>query len=54
MLYWESIKKQIRITGKAYKIDDSLSDKYYYSRPREVELVLGSQINPQKYQTTLF
>tara|TARA_B100001121_G_C18659935_1_gene608333 strand:- start:977 stop:1549 length:573 start_codon:yes stop_codon:yes gene_type:complete len=32
--YWESIKKQIRITGKAYKIDDSLSDKYYYSRPR--------------------
>ena len=36
--YWESIKKQIRITGKGVIIDKKLSDEYFDSRKR------GSQI----------
>ncbi len=36
--YWESINKQIRITGKGKIIDKATSDKYFASRQR------GSQI----------
>ena len=32
--YWESIKKQIRISGRGFVVDDEISDRYYNSRPR--------------------
>ena len=36
--YWKSLKKQIRIEGKVFKISKSEADEYYNSRP------LGSRI----------
>ena len=32
--YWESINKQIRIKGEGKQIDKTLSDQYFFSRPR--------------------
>ena len=36
--FWEKLEKQVRITGKAMKIPESESDKYFSSRPRESQL----------------
>ena len=45
--YWESIKKQIRISGRGFVVDDEISDRYYNSRPR------GSRIGVWGFQTIL-
>lgn len=36
--FWEKLEKQVRITGKAIKISESESDKYFSSRPRNSQL----------------
>tara|TARA_B100000131_G_C17997479_1_gene565124 strand:+ start:411 stop:980 length:570 start_codon:yes stop_codon:yes gene_type:complete len=36
--YWESLKKQIRISGKGIIINDEESNKYFSSRPRPSQL----------------
>ena len=36
--YWESINRQIRVTGKGKVVDTQMADEYFSSRPR------GSQI----------
>ena len=36
--YWESLKKQIRISGKGSVINDKDSDLYFSSRPRKSQL----------------
>ena len=36
--YWESLKKQIRISGRGFIIDDKESDLYFSSRPRKSQL----------------
>ena len=36
--YWESINRQIRVTGKGKIVDTQMADEYFSSRPR------GSQI----------
>ena len=36
--FWEKLEKQVRITGKAIKISESESDKYFSSRPRDSQL----------------
>ena len=36
--YWESLKKQIRISGKGILISDKESDTYFLSRPRKSQL----------------
>ena len=36
--FWEKLEKQVRITGRAMKISESESDKYFSSRPRESQL----------------
>ena len=36
--YWESLKKQIRISGKGSIINDKESDQYFSSRPRKSQL----------------
>ena len=36
--FWEKLEKQVRITGKAIKISESDSDKYFSSRPRDSQL----------------
>ena len=36
--YWESLKKQIRISGKGFIINKEESDKYFMSRPRKSQL----------------
>ena len=32
--YWKSLHKQIRIEGKAFKVNDKEADEYFSSRPR--------------------
>ena len=36
--YWESLKKQIRISGRGFIINENESDSYFSSRPRESQL----------------
>ena len=36
--YWESLKKQIRISGKGILISDKESNMYFRSRPRKSQL----------------
>ncbi|MEE2695085.1 MAG: pyridoxamine 5'-phosphate oxidase [Pseudomonadota bacterium] len=43
--YWESIKKQIRVEGKASVIDKESSDHYFSSRPRGSQI--GSWVSKQ-------
>ncbi len=33
LFFWRELERQVRIEGRAYKVDDSLSDEYFYSRP---------------------
>ena len=30
--HWKSLRRQVRISGKAIKVDDKEADKYYNSR----------------------
>ena len=48
--YWESIKKQIRIKGEGIQIDDRLSDKYFFSRPRGSRI--GAWVSNQSSEIT--
>ena len=36
--YWESLKKQIRVSGRGLIINDRESDLYFSSRPRKSQL----------------
>ena len=36
--FWEKLEKQVRITGRAMKISELDSDKYFNSRPRDSQL----------------
>tara|TARA_B100001758_G_C18324640_1_gene565180 strand:+ start:378 stop:1013 length:636 start_codon:yes stop_codon:yes gene_type:complete len=36
--YWPELERQVRITGEAHRIDDSSSDDYFSSRPRESQM----------------
>ena len=38
-IYWERLERQVRIEGKAVRAPDSLSEKYFASRP------VGSQVS---------
>ncbi len=33
LFFWRELERQVRIEGHARKVDDSLSDEYFYSRP---------------------
>jgi len=51
LFFWPGMDRQIRIEGKSHRVDPSVSDKYFASRP------LGSQISaaasPQSQRITL-
>lgn len=36
--YWKELQRQVRITGNINKVDESHSDEYFKSRPRESQL----------------
>jgi len=36
--YWKELERQVRITGTVHKVDESHSDEYFKSRPRESQL----------------
>ena len=36
--FWDSLERQIRIDGKVSKVDSSISDAYFASRPRQSQL----------------
>lgn len=36
--FWGELERQVRVEGVAEKVDDSLSDAYFKSRPRESQL----------------
>jgi pyridoxamine 5'-phosphate oxidase len=38
VFFWESLERQVRITGKAEKIPDQVSDEYFRSRPADSRL----------------
>jgi pyridoxamine 5'-phosphate oxidase len=38
LFFWNQLERQIRIEGRAVKIDSKLSDDYFQSRPRESQL----------------
>lgn len=38
LFYWPETQRQVRIVGNAEKIDEKLSDQYFYSRPYESQL----------------
>lgn len=37
-LYWKTMERQVRIKGNVEKVDESISDKYFESRPRESKI----------------
>jgi pyridoxamine 5'-phosphate oxidase len=45
--YWHNSKKQIRVQGRASKMDRAASEKYFHSRDRESQLV--SYISSQSF-----
>ncbi len=38
LFFWESLERQVRITGKAGKIPDKVSDEYFHCRPADSRL----------------
>ena len=36
--FWEKLEKQVRITGKAIKVPEDISDSYFSTRPRSSQL----------------
>lgn len=45
LFFWDTLERQIRIEGVVKKLDSSLSDDYFYSRPLLSQI--GSMISPQ-------
>jgi len=45
VFHWHGLERQIRIEGQAERVEPSLSDKYYNSRPRKSRL--GAWASPQ-------
>jgi len=45
VFFWKELERQVRITGLIEKIDDSDSDEYFRSRPKESQL--GALASPQ-------
>lgn len=45
LFFWQSLERQIRITGKIEKLPENVSDEYFASRP--VESRLGAWASPQ-------
>jgi pyridoxamine 5'-phosphate oxidase len=43
--FWPIIERQVRIEGVATKVDPSLSEKYFRSRPRSSQL--SANVSPQ-------
>lgn len=45
LFFWAELERQVRIEGRAKPIPDSLSDKYWHSRPLESKI--GAWASPQ-------
>ncbi len=45
LFFWQSLERQIRITGKVIKLPETTSDAYFSSRPLESQL--GAWASPQ-------
>ncbi|MBL7926190.1 MAG: pyridoxamine 5'-phosphate oxidase [Bacteroidia bacterium] len=46
--FWQSLEKQIRITGLAFKLPEADSDAYFKTRPRESQLGACASSQSQK------
>lgn len=49
--YWPNLERQVRISGKAYKISAEKSDEYFKSRPEESKI--GALISKQSEEIDL-
>ncbi|GIV34934.1 MAG: pyridoxine/pyridoxamine 5'-phosphate oxidase [Chitinophagales bacterium] len=45
LFYWDILERQVRVEGLIEKVPDSVSDKYFDSRPRESRI--GALASPQ-------
>jgi len=45
VFFWKELERQVRITGLIEKLDDTLSDTYFHSRPKDSQL--GAIVSPQ-------
>ena len=52
--YWESIGKQIRITGIGKLIDEKSSDEYFFTRPRESRIGAWASNQSKKLDSRTF
>lgn len=46
--FWKELERQVRIEGKAIKIDPKLSDEYFHSRPFDSRLSAASSLQSRK------
>ncbi|CAM2067732.1 pyridoxamine 5'-phosphate oxidase [Sulfidibacter corallicola] len=45
MFWWETVRRQVRVSGKAEKASREISEEYFRSRPRDSQL--GAWTSPQ-------
>jgi pyridoxamine 5'-phosphate oxidase len=45
LFFWESLERQVRITGKVEKVSEVVSEDYFYSRPLDSRI--GAYASPQ-------
>lgn len=53
LFFWPDSERQIRIEGTVQKIDESVSDAYFASRPRASQLGAWASLQSEKLQDTV-
>jgi pyridoxamine 5'-phosphate oxidase len=48
LFFWDILERQVRIEGKVEKTPESISDNYFYSRPKLSQI--GAMVSPQSKQ----
>lgn len=55
LFFWEKFERQVRIEGKIEKVPDSISDDYFFSRPKQSQIgaIVSKQSKVLKDRKTL-
>jgi pyridoxamine 5'-phosphate oxidase len=48
VFFWPELERQVRVKGKVEKLDESISDEYFQSRPKEsrISAIISPQSKP--------